>query len=167
MFQYSSGLGKCAIVHLQIDENISELKSREVCSYLRGTTWAAPVNAQWLLNKIKAHEVAYAKPVVYLNSADAPVLFQKQLNEDIHIDKMPEAARKSYLPHEVTICKTPLEVISAATPNAQSFGLVHVLPHMKKLLNQPLGEDGYNSVVVFINCFEKMPEFIDLSICIS
>jgi hypothetical protein len=166
MYEYSSNLGKCALVHITIDEEsqISDLKAREICSYLRGTTWAAPALLQPFLKSIKANSVAYSKPVVYLNTTDSAFVMQKQIVEGFYSDEMQEHARKSYLPYELSTAKTPLEVVSLAAQNAQSFGLVHVLPHLKEIINKSITTEDYNSVIVFINCFDNIPEFIDVNI---
>lgn len=166
MYHYSSNLGKCAIVHISIEKDIeiSDARIREICSYLRGTTWAAPVDLQSFLKAIKANAVAYSKPVVYLNSKDSAFIMQQQIVQGFYCDEMPSHARSSYLPYELTTAKTPLEVVSVAAQNAQSFGLVHVLPHLKELINKATNSEDYNSVIVFINCFDSIPEFVDVNI---
>lgn len=98
--------------------------------------------------------------MIYLEGSKATVILQKQMSAGMYADQMPEAFRKSYLPHENCVCKTPLEVISGAIPNAQSFGLVHVLPAIKDMAK----DLDYQSVVVFVNCFEEMPAFVDFNI---
>ncbi len=163
MFTYSSELGNCAIVHLTIPETVEPEKARLLCSYLRGTTWAAPPSAAPLLDSLKAFEVAYSKPVVYLNDRNATGLFQKQMTQGLYEDKVSDKHRQGYLKHEVTVCKTPLEVISAAVPNANDYGLVHVLAPIKSLVDKAMGAGNYKSIVVFINCFDTMPEFVDVS----
>lgn len=164
MFEYSHPLGNCAIVHLCIDEDISQEKSREICSYIRGTTYVCPPEFDRLINDLKINEVSYAQRVCYMQSAQATMKAQTNLMQGLYVDAMEPIARKSYLPWATNFAQTPLEVMSIASANATTFGLVHVLPSLKELISKSLKDKQYSSVVVFINCFDTIPTFVDVSV---
>ena len=162
-FQYTGRAGKAAVVSLRLSHHYKDA-DRFIRQYLRGTTAVFTPESYQVFSDLGILDIEYCTVVVYSDSTNRNLLVNKQMAAGLHKDHMPVKARNNYLKHELLLARNPLEAIAFASDNAITFGKIHTTEALQKHLNETLGQEQWDSAIVFIDVFDQKPDFVDVEI---
>lgn len=160
-YEYPSTL-ECILLHLTVDCNklsaSDALLLKRACT---GIPWVCKPKDYALLKDTVCVSASFSKPILYCPSIEDMTLLYTQTSTGMYKDEMPSDIRKVCLPYEMSIAKTPLEVMYQAWAHIERYKLYMLARVMKSYLGYVEEDSPSKGLVLFINCFDKQYDFVD------